>query len=312
MTSYGGELRFTVMQRPRPSSAPLHRQPLVVLQGNNIVLEHHASRDPSPGQPSNFIVPFQEQAWQRPDGQPATREHLLMALAGIDALLIQASYTQQPAESRLSGISMDVAVPENTGQDSAREVEQCTCPLVTAALPARTVTQVTHACLAGSTWAPVSAVTAMATQRPVSLRQGRARAASTTRRVLAVNSASQGTMGMPNGAHHRTASPAHATEPLLLAKLPTLVSWTQMATPPVTHAHQDTAGVTVRGVPQVTMATPARASPATEMVRCQRCWAVAVTPMAASAASVTPLVSASARPRWRAVLAVTADLTTST
>lgn len=130
MTSYGGELRFTVTQRPRPSSAPLHRQPLVVLQGNNIVLEHHASRDPSPGQPSNFIVPFQEvspshpflfltlgasaprvsgmdlmslplqQAWQRPDGQPATREHLLMALAGIDALLIQASYTQQPAESR--------------------------------------------------------------------------------------------------------------------------------------------------------------------------------------------------------------------
>lgn len=60
MTSYGGELRFTVTQRPRPSSAPLHRQPLVVLQGNNIVLEHHASREPSPGQPSNFIVPFQE------------------------------------------------------------------------------------------------------------------------------------------------------------------------------------------------------------------------------------------------------------
>uniref|UniRef100_A0A8I6ASH2 Basement membrane-specific heparan sulfate proteoglycan core protein n=1 Tax=Rattus norvegicus TaxID=10116 RepID=A0A8I6ASH2_RAT len=128
VTSYGGELRFTVTQRPRPGSAPLHRQPLVVLQGNNIVLEHHASREPSPGQPSNFIVPFQEQVWQRPDGQPATREHLLMALAGIDALLIQASHTQQPAESRLSGISMDVAVPENTGQDPAREVEHCTCP----------------------------------------------------------------------------------------------------------------------------------------------------------------------------------------
>lgn len=60
VTSYGGELRFTVTQRPRPSSAPLHRQPLVVLQGNGIVLEHHASREPSPGQPSNFIVPFRE------------------------------------------------------------------------------------------------------------------------------------------------------------------------------------------------------------------------------------------------------------
>ncbi|XP_075802672.1 basement membrane-specific heparan sulfate proteoglycan core protein isoform X4 [Microtus pennsylvanicus] len=128
VTSYGGELRFTVTQRPRPSSAPLHRQPLVVLQGNGITLEHHASREPSPGQPTNFIVPFREQAWQRSDGQPATREHLLMALADIDILLIQASYTQHPAESRISGISMDMAVPENTGQDAALEVEQCTCP----------------------------------------------------------------------------------------------------------------------------------------------------------------------------------------
>uniref|UniRef100_A0A8C0L457 Basement membrane-specific heparan sulfate proteoglycan core protein n=1 Tax=Canis lupus dingo TaxID=286419 RepID=A0A8C0L457_CANLU len=69
-----------------------------------------------------------QQAWQRPDGQPATREHLLMALAGIDTLLIQASFSQRPAESRVSGISMDVAVPEDTGQDPALEVEQCTCP----------------------------------------------------------------------------------------------------------------------------------------------------------------------------------------
>nr|XP_045374403.1 basement membrane-specific heparan sulfate proteoglycan core protein [Camelus bactrianus] len=128
VTSYGGELRFTVTQQPQPGSAPLHGQPLVVLQGNNIVLEHHTSQEPSPGQPSTFTVPFREQAWQRPDGQPATREHLLMALAGIDTLLIQASYTQRPAESRVSGISMDVAVPEDTGQDPALEVEQCTCP----------------------------------------------------------------------------------------------------------------------------------------------------------------------------------------
>ncbi|XP_060478237.2 basement membrane-specific heparan sulfate proteoglycan core protein isoform X8 [Panthera onca] len=128
VTSYGGELRFTVTQRPQPGSTPLHGQPMVVLQGNGIVLEHHTSQQPSPGQPSTFTVPFREQAWQRPDGQPATREHLLMALAGIDTLLIQASFSQRPAESRVSGISMDVAVPEDTGQDPALEVEQCTCP----------------------------------------------------------------------------------------------------------------------------------------------------------------------------------------
>lgn len=32
-----------------------------------------------------------------------------------------------------------------------------------------------------------------------------------------MSSASQGTMGMPSGVHRRTASPAHATELLLLA-----------------------------------------------------------------------------------------------
>lgn len=60
MTSYGGELRFTVTQQPQPGSLPLHRQPLVVLQGNGIVLEHHPYREPSPGQPSTFTVPFRE------------------------------------------------------------------------------------------------------------------------------------------------------------------------------------------------------------------------------------------------------------
>lgn len=60
VTSYGGELRFTVTQRPQPGSAPLHGQPLVVLQGNGIVLEHHSAREPGPGQPSAFTVPFRE------------------------------------------------------------------------------------------------------------------------------------------------------------------------------------------------------------------------------------------------------------
>lgn len=57
-----------------------------------------------------------QQAWQRPDGQPATREHLLMALAGIDTLLIQASYSQQPAESRCLG----------PGQEDRRGIGQVT------------------------------------------------------------------------------------------------------------------------------------------------------------------------------------------
>lgn len=60
VTSYGGELRFTVTTTPQPGSLPLHGQPLVVLQGNGITLEHHPSREPNPGQPSTFTVPFRE------------------------------------------------------------------------------------------------------------------------------------------------------------------------------------------------------------------------------------------------------------
>lgn len=60
VTSYGGELRFTVTQQPQPSSEPLRGQPLVVLQGNGITLEHHTSREPAPRHPSPFTVPFRE------------------------------------------------------------------------------------------------------------------------------------------------------------------------------------------------------------------------------------------------------------
>uniref|UniRef100_A0A4X2M3Y0 Basement membrane-specific heparan sulfate proteoglycan core protein n=1 Tax=Vombatus ursinus TaxID=29139 RepID=A0A4X2M3Y0_VOMUR len=128
VTSYGGELHFTLTQRPQPGSPPLHGQPLVLLQGNGISLEHHARQEPVPGQPSTFSVPFREHAWRRADGQPATREHLLMALAGIDVIMIRASFSESQAESRLSGLHMDVAVPQVTGLEQAVEVEQCVCP----------------------------------------------------------------------------------------------------------------------------------------------------------------------------------------
>ncbi|XP_044524651.1 basement membrane-specific heparan sulfate proteoglycan core protein [Gracilinanus agilis] len=128
VTSYGGELHFTVTQQPRPGSPALHGQPLVLLQGNAISLEHHPQQEPVPGQPSTFSVPFREHAWRRADGQPATREHLLMALANIDVIMIRASYAESQVESRLSGLHMDVAVPQVTGLEQAVEVEQCVCP----------------------------------------------------------------------------------------------------------------------------------------------------------------------------------------
>ncbi|XP_053136681.1 basement membrane-specific heparan sulfate proteoglycan core protein isoform X4 [Hemicordylus capensis] len=128
VTSYGGELRYAIRHDAPPGFPLLHGKADVLLQGNSIFLEHLAEASPRPGVPTTFTVPFREQAWRRADGQAATREHLLMALADVDVLMIRASYSERPAESRVSDIHMDVAVPHSTGLDPAVEVEECACP----------------------------------------------------------------------------------------------------------------------------------------------------------------------------------------
>lgn len=45
-----------------------------------------------------------------------------------DARYRAGAHSQGFVTPRISGISMDVALPEDTGQDPALEVEQCTCP----------------------------------------------------------------------------------------------------------------------------------------------------------------------------------------
>lgn len=57
-----------------------------------------------------------EQFWQRHDGQAANREHLLMALADLEAIFIKATYTTNTREAALIRVSLDVAEERNTGQ----------------------------------------------------------------------------------------------------------------------------------------------------------------------------------------------------
>ncbi|XP_064028426.1 basement membrane-specific heparan sulfate proteoglycan core protein isoform X3 [Pogoniulus pusillus] len=128
VTSYGGELRYTVTHRAPAGAQPLPRQPDVLLQGNGILLEHFADASPPAGVPTTITVPFREHAWRRADGRDATREHLLMALADVDLFMIRASYSERQQESSLADVSLDVAVPHATGRPPALEVEDCTCP----------------------------------------------------------------------------------------------------------------------------------------------------------------------------------------
>ncbi|KAM9505208.1 basement membrane-specific heparan sulfate proteoglycan core protein-like isoform 16-T16 [Salvelinus alpinus] len=126
VTAYGGELRYTVRYEPRQRSLVIDRQPDVVLQGNGIFLEHFSQIKPLP--PATVTVTFRESAWRRADGQPCTREHLLMALADTTVFMIRATYADNMVETSLSDIRMDIAVPHSTGNEQALEVEECACP----------------------------------------------------------------------------------------------------------------------------------------------------------------------------------------
>ncbi|XP_028266708.1 basement membrane-specific heparan sulfate proteoglycan core protein isoform X10 [Parambassis ranga] len=128
VTAYGGELRYTVRFEPNQRSLVIDGQPDVILQGNGIFLEHYSQTKPLARVPQTVTVIFRESAWRRADGQPCTREHLLMALADIAVFMIRATYADNMAESSISDIKMDIAVPYLTGNERALEVEECACP----------------------------------------------------------------------------------------------------------------------------------------------------------------------------------------
>ncbi|XP_021372607.1 basement membrane-specific heparan sulfate proteoglycan core protein-like isoform X2 [Mizuhopecten yessoensis] len=127
LVSYGGSLRFVVMYRPGQDSAGTPG-PLVEISGNDIVLVHRPQKIPSPNKPESYSVKFYEASWTRLDGQPATREFLMMALADLDAILIRATFTRTTDQASIRDIVMDIAEDRNTGQDRAKTVEQCVCP----------------------------------------------------------------------------------------------------------------------------------------------------------------------------------------
>ncbi|KAJ8260293.1 hypothetical protein GJAV_G00179310 [Gymnothorax javanicus] len=128
VTAYGGELRYTVRYEPRQRFVVTTGQPDVILQGNSIFLEHFSKTRPAARTPTTIRVRFRESAWKRADGQPCTREHLLMALAEITVFMIRATYANSLSGTSISDIQMDIAVPHSTGRGQALEVEECACP----------------------------------------------------------------------------------------------------------------------------------------------------------------------------------------
>ncbi|KAI1728541.1 immunoglobulin domain-containing protein [Ditylenchus destructor] len=125
ISSYGGKLKYVFRFT---GSGNLNPDPDVIIRGNDITL-HHYNRNPVQADRDNTVeIPILEDRWQRSDGQPATREHLLMALADTDDILIKMSYMSDCSSSSLVSAILDCADQYGPGPQ-ALEVEECQCPI---------------------------------------------------------------------------------------------------------------------------------------------------------------------------------------
>ncbi|KAG5900605.1 hypothetical protein JTB14_017460 [Gonioctena quinquepunctata] len=133
LTSYGGDLSYTLVNTPVPGgqSSRNNAADVELVSKNNInLLFYNRNQTQITNTPQTFVVPLFEQYWQRSDGQPADREHLLMTLANLEAIYIKATYFTNTRETSLISVSLDVASERNIGSlDRAMEVEQCHCPV---------------------------------------------------------------------------------------------------------------------------------------------------------------------------------------
>ncbi|VDM94872.1 unnamed protein product [Thelazia callipaeda] len=125
VTSYGGILKYVFRYS---GVGPINTDADVILRGNDITLLYKHHQSPIAGRDNVVEVKLFEDQWQRMDGQPATREHLIMALSDLDALLIKLNYVEDSSSSSLISVSLDYAQSHVTGGDIAYEVEQCRCP----------------------------------------------------------------------------------------------------------------------------------------------------------------------------------------
>ncbi|XP_071805292.1 basement membrane-specific heparan sulfate proteoglycan core protein-like isoform X3 [Asterias amurensis] len=126
VTAYGGFLRYTISYNAA-SFGQQYSESDVEIFGNNIRLIYQ-DRPLQPGETRTNSIQLIEDNFRRPDQGPITREFFLMALADVEYIFIRATYHQEMASSRIRDISMDIAVPQNTGQPQAMAVEDCQCP----------------------------------------------------------------------------------------------------------------------------------------------------------------------------------------
>ncbi|KAG7214822.1 hypothetical protein INR49_010714 [Caranx melampygus] len=130
VTSYGGFLTYQSKSFGIPSEGMtlMDRKPDVVLTGQRMTLVHMAPEVPQPDRLYQGRVHLVEGNWRHAiTNRPVSREELMMVLAGLEGLRIQALYYTQSQRLSLGEVGLEEATDTGTG-GPANTVERCACP----------------------------------------------------------------------------------------------------------------------------------------------------------------------------------------
>jgi len=132
VVSYGGKLEFTLTSLPSNLRSRRRFRPKVLISGNNMLLQavkiKKGENDDALDR-MGYVTKLKERSWQHyQEQQPASREDMLMVLADLDAIFVQAKFNNDQRATGIAYVSMETAREDDLQLEPAFAVEQCECP----------------------------------------------------------------------------------------------------------------------------------------------------------------------------------------
>ncbi|XP_069476798.1 laminin subunit alpha-1 isoform X2 [Ambystoma mexicanum] len=136
LQAYGGKLKYVTAFHALGESGASDVEPQILIKGGHrskLVIYADISA-PENGVRSEVEVEMKEHFWKYSNSvseHSVSHSDFLSVLSNIEYILIKASYGQALQQSRISNISMEVAVAEQSmhpGREAAHLIEKCDCP----------------------------------------------------------------------------------------------------------------------------------------------------------------------------------------
>ncbi|XP_059831982.1 laminin subunit alpha-1 isoform X1 [Hypanus sabinus] len=137
LLAYGGKLRYAFAYYAQDSSVNLNPEPQIILKGgygSKVAIYRNISTHAN-GQLSRHDIDLTEHEWKyfnSSSDKHVSRTDFMSVLSNIEYLLVKASYGNGLQQSRISNISMDIAMEKDgtfAVRENASQIEICDCPL---------------------------------------------------------------------------------------------------------------------------------------------------------------------------------------